>query len=170
MKIYNLFKSSKTPLVDADYDGKDYSSEGYNMNSETLDNLPLVLGAKEKNVLAQLRSAGNIANKVGEYWIENKRINANIEALKIQTNASLQKHAEYMLTMQNIVARTFAERNTALSKHYQVLEKAMNSNDRELIIASLQGISSIVVKNPLEDIAKIAFALNNPSQHLELDF
>lgn len=51
-----------------------------------------------------------------------------------------------------------------------VLDKALKSNDRELIIGALQGISSIVVKNPLEDIAKLAFALQNPKQRLELDF
>ena len=64
---------------------------------------------------------------------------------------------------------TFGERDKALVKHYDLLDKAVDSNDRDLILASLQGISSIVTKSPLDDFEKFVELYNDPSQEL-LDF
>lgn len=49
------------------------------------------------------------------------------------------------------------------------MDKAMESGDRELILASLQGISSIVTKSPLDELEKFAELFNNPDVPL-LDF
>ena len=52
---------------------------------------------------------------------------------------------------------------------FRSLDKAVASNDRDLILASLQGISSIVTKSPLDDFEKFVELYNDPSQEL-LDF
>lgn len=64
---------------------------------------------------------------------------------------------------------TFGERDKALTKHYDLLDKAVASNDRDLILASLQGISSVVTKSPLDDFEKFVELYNDPTQEL-LDF
>ena len=43
-------------------------------------------------------------------------------------------------------------------------------DDRELIIVSLKGISSIVSQNPLESFAEFTKALDNEDEVLNLDF
>ena len=64
----------------------------------------------------------------------------------------------------------FGEREQALNKHYAVLDNAMQTGDREMVIVALQGISSIVVSNPLEQFTEMVKALEDPKAVLELDF
>ena len=64
-----------------------------------------------------------------------------------------------------IEADNAGEENAASAKQ----DKAVASNDRDLILASLQGISSIVTKSPLDDFEKFVELYNDPSQEL-LDF
>lgn len=63
----------------------------------------------------------------------------------------------------------FGEREKALDVHYRTLDKAIESNDRELIVAAIQGISTIVTKTPLEDLERLAQLYNDSSAPL-LDF
>lgn len=46
----------------------------------------------------------------------------------------------------------------------------MQTGDREMVIVALQGISSIVVSNPLEQFTEMVKALEDPKAVLELDF
>jgi len=46
----------------------------------------------------------------------------------------------------------------------------LQTNDRELIIASLRGISSIIEKNPLESFHEFVKVLDNKDETLLLDF
>ena len=69
-----------------------------------------------------------------------------------------------------VIQGTFGQREKGLQAHYQVLERALESNDREMIVASLKGISSIVVTNPLESFSNFIEAWNNKDKPLELDF
>ncbi|MDE6257311.1 MAG: hypothetical protein K2M53_02895 [Muribaculaceae bacterium] len=163
----NIFRTSKNTQLDRCCIDEQSSVIPSPTGSESL---PVNISDKELKTLSKLRSLGENATKIGEYWVENKRINANIKVLKIQTNAALQRHAQYMMAMQNIATKAFAERHIALSKQYEALERGMDTNDREIIITALQCIADIVVKNPLEDLAKLAYVLKNPSQNLELDF
>jgi hypothetical protein len=70
----------------------------------------------------------------------------------------------------DVLSRVFSERQTALNAHYATLDKALGTNDRELIIASLKGISSIVETNPLESFKDFTKVLDNKDETLYLDF
>lgn len=72
-------------------------------------------------------------------------------------------------TAQDFMEKTFGERDKALSKNYDLLDDAVKSNDREMILAALHGISSIVTKSPLDDFDKFVELFNDPTQPL-LDF
>ena len=72
-------------------------------------------------------------------------------------------------TAQDFMEKTFGERDKALSKHYDLLDDAIKSNDRDMILAALHGISSIVTKSPLDDFEKFVELYNDTSQPL-LDF
>ena len=64
---------------------------------------------------------------------------------------------------------TFGERDKALSKHYDLLDKAVESGDKDLIVAALSGISNIVTSSPLSDFDKFVKLYEDTSQPL-LDF
>ena len=65
--------------------------------------------------------------------------------------------------------KCLAKREKALDVYYRTLDKAIESNDRELIVAAIQGISTIVTKTPLEDLERLAQLYNDSSAPL-LDF
>lgn len=70
---------------------------------------------------------------------------------------------------EEFLEKTFGEREKALSEDYAVLNKAIETNDRELIIQAMKNISSIVVKSPLEDFESFVQLFNDESKPL-LDF
>lgn len=157
----NIFGSSKSENVE--------SYEIVKSDSD-FDSIPVVLSSPEKSNLNTLQQLGALGNKMADTYIESKRINANIKALKTQTNAVVKMHANSIAAAREVVVSVFKERSEALIKHYNVLDKALENNDRELILASLQGISSIVVSNPIEQISQYVAILQDPKKKLYLDF
>lgn len=110
-----------------------------------------------------LRKAMNI-------WSENKALNMQVQLLKIQNEKEIHLLTERYETYREIITQIFGERHIALTAHYKVLDKAMESNDRGLIIESLKGISSIVTNNPLQNFAEFSRILDDENETLELDF
>ena len=70
---------------------------------------------------------------------------------------------------QLIIEKVFGERDKALSKYYEVLDKAMASNDREMLLASMDQISRVVTTSPLAEIERLSQIYDDTSQPL-LDF
>ena len=105
--------------------------------------------------------------RVYEKSLEIKR---NIALIQASTAVELKKIASQYELCQNVLQGVFGQRQEALAAHYEVLEKALEGDDRTLIIASLRGISEIVISNPLESYSKFIEAWNDNSKPLELDF
>lgn len=166
MAFFNLFKKNKSSEmgIDQTIDNAEAVETVYP------DLLPVELSKSVTTKINELNKLGGMASKVADAYMESKRINANIKALRITTSAVVKMHADQILHARECLTMVFAERSAALNKHYSVLDKALKSDDRELIIASLQGISSIVVANPLDKIGEYVKALNNPKAPLQLDF
>ena len=110
-------------------------------------------------------------NALKEFWMENKRINQNIKILQIQSQHEIDMYSKKINLLRDTMEKAFGEREPALAVLYRNLEKAEKENDRELIIDSLRAISGIIVKNPLEELARISQSLEFGNQDtLELDF
>lgn len=112
-----------------------------------------------------LDAAQNIAGMFTECMLAQERTKQMQEWGKVEMAKTIAKFK----TAQTFMEGTFGERDKALTKHYELLDKAVASNDRDLILASLHGISSIVAKSPLEDFQKFVELYNDTSQQL-LDF
>lgn len=67
------------------------------------------------------------------------------------------------------LSHTFEERDGALQKNYDVLDRAIENGDKELIIKAMQGISSIVTTSPLQELEEFTKIFNDPNAPL-LDF
>ena len=112
----------------------------------------------------------SLVDKALDVYKESKQIEQNIAKIHAQTNVQLANIAAKFTFCQQALLHTFGERDKALGMHYETLNRALDSGDRECVIAALQGISSIVVQNPLGSFTKIIEAWDNPKETLELDF
>jgi len=55
--------------------------------------------------------------------------------------------------------RIFDERRDAIQKHFEILEKGMAADDKELILGALKGLGQIVAASPFSDLKALADAL-----------
>lgn len=111
-----------------------------------------------------------VADKALDVWNESQRIKQNIAAIDAVKEVELQKIVAKFELCKEILTQTFGQRQQGLNAHYKMLDQALASNDRALIIESLRGISTIVASNPLEDFTKFVEAWDNKEKPLELDF
>ena len=70
---------------------------------------------------------------------------------------------------QEIIEKVFGERDKALSKYYEVLDKALAANDKQMLLASMEQISKVVTTSPLAEIERLSQIYDDTSQPL-LDF
>ncbi|RRD91956.1 hypothetical protein EII33_05955 [Bacteroides heparinolyticus] len=105
-----------------------------------------------------------------ELLIEIWNKNNEIKKLKIQSHTEIERIVKRYELCRNVLTLIFAERTKGLAAHYEALDKALASNDRELIINSLRGISTIIAQNPLESFSTLTAILNNEDETLKLDF
>ena len=114
------------------------------------------------NIFGLMQNAGNLYAQCCEIKEKTKQVQAWSQAKITETVAKYKSCQEFL-------SYTFGERDKALSKQYEVLDKAVNNGDKDLIIAALQGISGIVTSSPLSDFDKFAKLYEDKSQPL-LDF
>lgn len=107
-----------------------------------------------------------------DVWKTSKIIERDIRALEVKSNIELSKIAAKYDICQSALMGIFGERKDALKKHYEIMDQALKANDRDLVIASLKGVSDIVTTRPLEDFNKFMDAWNdtNNEEPLELGF
>jgi len=101
--------------------------------------------ARQENLMT-LASQG--MSLIKDIYAESKRT----EQIKCYSQVKLAEIAAKYQFSKTYLEKAFAERGTALGKHYELLDKAMASNDRELIVAAMRGIGNIVTSSPLKDL------------------
>lgn len=111
----------------------------------------------------------NQVERVAELYRDCKMVEAQTEQVKAWSQVEIAKTVAKYKSCQEFMYRTFGERDKALTKHYDLLDKAIEGNDKDLIIAALQGIGGIVTKSPLQDLEQFAKLYEDTSQPL-LDF
>ena len=121
-----------------------------------------MLGAAEKGM--------DMINNVTNVYQRSKEIERDICLIQSAKEVELRRIAAQYELCREVLQGTFGQRQQGLASHYQILDKALESDDREMIVAALQGISKIVVSNPLESYSKFLEAWNDKSKPLELDF
>lgn len=166
MGFLDIFKSKKSSSDELTIVNREMEDSHFSEISV----LPIDLSSKEVQAINSLQNLGEMGNKICEAYKESKRINANIKMLRMQTMAEVMMHAKEIELKRDIITKVYGERAVVLRKHYEVLERGLQKNDRELILASLQGISSIIVSNPLEQIAEYTKMLTSKNSKLLLDF
>lgn len=111
----------------------------------------------------------DLASQITDVYAESQRLNAKVEMVKEWSKVEIAKTAAKYLTTKDIIEKTFSERSQVLGKHYRVLEEGLQSGDKDLILAAMHEISSIVTTSPLADIQNFIKRFEDKSVTL-LDF
>lgn len=113
-----------------------------------------------------------LAHQAMDVYKTSMMVEQNIAAIRAPSEVQLAQIVSKFEFCKSALDHVFQDRHSALAAHYSVLNDAMKSNDRELIIGALRGISSIVVTSPLSDFTQIINNWDNFSKEkpLELDF
>ena len=112
--------------------------------------------------------AGTVTAIAGCYAVCRQSIERT-KQIRMMTDVQMANITAKYKSFELLLNKVFGEREKALDVHYRTLDKAIESNDRELIVAAIQGISTIVTKTPLEDLERLAHLYNDSSAPL-LDF
>ena len=111
----------------------------------------------------------DLASQVTEVYAESQRLSAQVELARIKSQEEIAKMASKFQVTKMTIEKVFGERQSALHQHYKTLDYGIKNGDREIIIAAMQQISSIVVSSPLADIQNFIEAYNTEGAPL-LDF
>lgn len=139
-----------------------HDSESLALKQRQMDTIDTGLNLADKGM--------NMIGDITRVYEKSLEIKRNIALIQASTAVELKKIASQYELCQNVLQGVFEQRQEALAAHYEVLEKALEGDDRTLIIASLRGISEIVISNPFESYSKFIEAWNDNSKPLELDF
>jgi hypothetical protein len=63
--------------------------------------------------------------------------------------------------------RVFEERRDAINKNFEIIDKGLAANDRDLILGGLKGLSDIVASSPFGSIEQLGRALES-NQRIEI--
>lgn len=118
----------------------------------------------------ELEKHKDLAGKALETWKMNAQCQRDIKNLEVKSQVMIHEITEKYQLCRDVLTMVFGERQTSLNALYATLDKALQSDDRELIIASLKGICSIVEKNPLESFKEFSRVMDNKDETLYLDF
>ena len=113
-----------------------------------------------------------LARQAMDVYNTSLMVEQNIAAIRAASEVQLSQIATKFEFCKSALEHVFQDRHSALAAHYCVLNDAMKSNDREMILGALRGISSIVVTSPLKDFTEIVNNWDTYSKKrpLELDF
>lgn len=111
----------------------------------------------------------DLASQVTEVYAESQRLSAQVELARIKSQEEIAKMASKFQVTKMTIEKVFGERQSALQQHYKTLDYGIKNGDKEIIIAAMHQISSIVVSSPLADIQNFIEAFNTEGAPL-LDF
>lgn len=112
-----------------------------------------------------LKSGGQIMHNLENIYVTRQRT----KQIKAITELELAKTVATYKVLHEFLTSTFSERHEALQKHYDILDDAIRKGDKEIILASLNGIGNIVTTSPLSELQRLAQIFDDTSVPL-LDF
>lgn len=156
------------PVEVAEYQETELSAED--------DGAEEVSGGGALSQLCQVAQSGRDmfadANQMMETYRACQEISRDIESIKAKRDVELARIVAGFKLCNDLLDKTFGERAGALDKHYQALDKGLESGNNELVIAALRGISGIVTTCPMESFQKTVDKMFSTQRDdvLELDF
>lgn len=138
-----------------------------------INNLKGILKIKNNKSISRERSLQKIEDiipipKVESFFLdlmeaykENQRNKVELEKIKVKREVVL-KEMEMRYDLYNrIFHEIFHERRAAINKSFEIIDKGMENDDKELISMGLSSLSRIVSSSPFADLAYLSDSLEN---------
>ena len=111
---------------------------------------------QEVNLAAQQLNEGiSMVQNVAGLYTQCVQLQEHTKQIEAMSRVQLaQTVAKYKAT-ELFLTSTFEERGEVLRQHYKVLDHALASGDKELIIRAMSEISGVVTTSPLKDLEKL---------------
>lgn len=132
-------------------------------NASTIDIINSVATAA-----VELKKSG-LTDDVTNLYHDCAKFRGQTKAIKAMSKVQLANIVAKFQICQQFLTSSFNERNNALQKYYKVLDDAVKSGDRELIILAMGNISNIVTSSPLTELQELCKRFDDPKRPL-LDF
>lgn len=142
------------------------------MNDELTNNLQEEVGwTNSPQVLNEthVTQALNLMQSAVDLYSQCKMVEEKTEQIRMWSEVKIAETVAKYRSCQEFLNYTFGERDKALSKHYDLLDKAVEDDSKELIVEALHGISGIVTASPLTKFEEFVKLYEDTSQPL-LDF
>ncbi len=142
------------------------------MNDELTNNLQEEVGwTNSPQVLNEthVTQALNLMQSAVDLYSQCKMVEEKTEQIRMWSEVKIAETVAKYRSCQEFLNYTFGERDKALSKHYDLLDKAVEDGNKELIVEALHGISGIVTASPLTKFEEFVKLYEDTSQPL-LDF
>ena len=91
------------------------------------------------------------------------------ERVKLENQTQINRIYAKFQNNKDVLERVFGEKEKALGKLFEVMDKAFDSDNHELLLKSMQQIGIIVTSTPLAEIERLSRLYDDDSQTL-LDF
>lgn len=104
---------------------------------------------------------------LGEAYKEQQVTEREIVKLNTQRDLLMNEITRKYDLYEKVFEHIFDERQAAVQKSFEIIDKGMAENDRELIGAGLHSLSKIVSNSPFADLHKLSGALEN-DRNIEL--
>ncbi len=111
----------------------------------------------------------NLMQSAVDLYSQCKMVEEKTEQVRMWSEVKIAETVAKYRSCQEFLNYTFGERDKALSKHYDLLDKAVEDGNKELIVEALHGISGIVTASPLSKFEEFVKLYEDTSQPL-LDF
>lgn len=153
-------------IVEQDYETEDEMGnqpEEY-QQVEEVQSISTSGGVKLVEAVEHAEMLMDKAQNLAGMYHECMALEAQTQQVKTWGDVKMTEIIAKFKSTQDFLQKNFGQRDRALNKIYGQLDRAVESNDREMIIEALHGISSIVTKSPLEDFDKFVAMYNDTSK------
>ena len=122
---------------------------------DTPENKAVSLVQEVNLATQQLNEGISMVQNVAGLYTQCVQLQEHTKKVEAMSRVQLaQTVAKYKAT-ELFLTSTFEERGEVLRQHYKVLDHALASGDKELIIRAMSEISGVVTISPLKDLEKL---------------
>lgn len=156
------------------YEPEDSQYADYEEISDTQDDTQqeynlATLKETVSDAVQTLSMGADVAQNVASLYSSCLQMHERTKQIEAVTQVKLAQTIAKFKTCQDVITKTFAERDKGLQKFYDMMDKGVETGDRDLILAAMNNISNIVTTSPLADFQAFCKRCDDPDDPL-IDF
>jgi biopolymer transport protein ExbB/TolQ len=100
-------------------------------------------------------------NSLMEVYREEQNLRRDLAKIEAMRDVVLTEITKRYELYHGVFDRIFDERKEAIDRHFDIIDRGIAANDKELIIQGLQGLSTIVSSSPFANLQELSKLLES---------